>query len=232
MSSSFARRFRWLALALIAISGALLSLGSIPVPDSQTATLPDGFDSTRVAAEREAASDHQGGATATALVLFTGDIGSNRAALAAKAKDLGGPFIPNDDGTAALVPLEVADGTASDTEGAVKDLRDRARADLPADIDSSVTGPAAIRADLAGVFSGANFKLLAVTAAIVAILLVFTYRSPFLWLIPLAVIGLADPSSLVPTHASWTHWECSGTNLQVEFCPFWFSVQAQTMRSC
>ncbi|HJD49494.1 MAG TPA: MMPL family transporter, partial [Candidatus Corynebacterium intestinavium] len=81
MNSSSARRFRWLALALIAISGALLSLGSIAVPDSQTATLPDGFDSTRVAAEREAASDHQGGATATALVLFTGDIGANRAAL-------------------------------------------------------------------------------------------------------------------------------------------------------
>lgn len=192
MSSSFTRRFRWLALVLIAISGALLSLGSIEVPDSQTRTLPDGFDSTRVAAEREAASDQQGGSTASALVLFTGDIGSNRAALAAKAKDLGGPFIPNDDGTAALVPLEVADGTASDTEGAVKDLRNRARTDLPADIDSSVTGPAAIRADLAGVFSGANVKLLAVTAAIVAILLVFTYRSPFLWILPLAVIGLAD----------------------------------------
>ena len=30
------------------------------------------------------------------------------------------------------------------------------------------------------------------TASVVAVLLVVTYRSPILWLVPLAVIGLAD----------------------------------------
>src|SRR6185295_14211122 len=41
-------------------------------------------------------------------------------------------------------------------------------------------------------FSGANFTLLAVTAAVVALLLIVTYRSPVLWLVPLAVIAFAD----------------------------------------
>src|SRR5699024_2118587 len=47
-------------------------------------------------------------------------------------------------------------------------------------------------ADVASAFDGANFTLLAVTILIVAVLLIVTYRSPVLWLIPLAVVGLAD----------------------------------------
>ncbi|WIM72293.1 MMPL family transporter [Corynebacterium suedekumii] len=41
-------------------------------------------------------------------------------------------------------------------------------------------------------FSGANFLLLAVTGVIVAVLLIVTYRSPILWIIPLLVIAVAD----------------------------------------
>src|SRR6185295_10095357 len=41
-------------------------------------------------------------------------------------------------------------------------------------------------------FSGANITLLAVTASVVALLLIVTYRSPVLWLVPLAVIAFAD----------------------------------------
>src|SRR5699024_1702926 len=40
--------------------------------------------------------------------------------------------------------------------------------------------------------AGANFTLLAVTIAVVAVLLLLTYRSPILWLVPLAVVALAD----------------------------------------
>ena len=55
-----------------------------------------------------------------------------------------------------------------------------------------VTGPAAIQADLGAVFEGANTRLLLATAGVVAFLLLVTYRSPFLWLIPLTVVGIAD----------------------------------------
>src|SRR5699024_11869633 len=47
-------------------------------------------------------------------------------------------------------------------------------------------------ADVASAFDGASITLLAVTILIVAVLLIVTLRSPVLWLIPLAVVGLAD----------------------------------------
>ncbi|MGH3582290.1 MAG: MMPL family transporter, partial [Mycobacterium sp.] len=47
-------------------------------------------------------------------------------------------------------------------------------------------------ADIANSFAGANITLLAVTAAVVALLLIITYRSPVLWLVPLLVIAFAD----------------------------------------
>ena len=49
-----------------------------------------------------------------------------------------------------------------------------------------------MRADLGAVFDGANTRLLAVTASVVALLLIITYRSPVLWLVPLIVVGIAD----------------------------------------
>ena len=55
-----------------------------------------------------------------------------------------------------------------------------------------MTGPAAIQADIGQVFDGADIRLLAATAAVVAILLIITYRSPVLWLVPLTVVGIAD----------------------------------------
>ncbi|MBX9718187.1 MAG: MMPL family transporter, partial [Microbacteriaceae bacterium] len=46
--------------------------------------------------------------------------------------------------------------------------------------------------DISAVFEGANFVLLSVTALVVALLLIITYRSPILWIVPLAVVGVAD----------------------------------------
>ena len=81
------------------------------------------------------------------------------------------------------------------------DLREAAKADLPEGLTAQVTGPAAIQADLAAVFDGANFRLLAATASVVAILLVITYRSPFLWLVPLTVVAVADQlAAVLATH--------------------------------
>ncbi|MDT5351137.1 MAG: putative drug exporter of the superfamily [Mycobacterium sp.] len=54
----------------------------------------------------------------------------------------------------------------------------------PADRRSALT--------FASAFTHANITLLTVTASVVALLLIATYRSPVLWLVPLLVIGLAD----------------------------------------
>ena len=57
---------------------------------------------------------------------------------------------------------------------------------------AQVTGGPAFGADVAGAFDGADLRLLAVTIGIVALLLLLTYRSPVLWLVPLVVVALAD----------------------------------------
>ncbi len=59
-------------------------------------------------------------------------------------------------------------------------------------LEVRVTGDAAIQADLLGAFSGTDTFLLIATAALVAVLLAATYRSPVLWLVPLACVGVAE----------------------------------------
>ncbi|HEY8588448.1 MAG TPA: MMPL family transporter, partial [Naasia sp.] len=100
--------------------------------------------------------------------------------------------IPSEDGTTALlvVPLEAAEGAEID-ELAVE-LRGLASADLPSGLDARLTGPVGFEADVRGAFAGADLRLLLITAGVVAALLLVTYRSPILWIIPLAVVGTAD----------------------------------------
>ncbi|WP_040422540.1 MMPL family transporter [Corynebacterium lipophiloflavum] len=189
MSPQRIRHLRWIALAIIAVAAILISLGPIDSPNSPTATLPDGFDSTEVAAQRAAG---EGEGSSAAVVLYTGLSPETLPQLQGKAEELGGPLIPNEALDAAIVPVEVTSESLTDNVDVVENLRTTAAAGIPGGVTAQVTGPAAIEADLSGVFSGANVTLLAVTAIIVAVLLVATYRSPILWIIPLLVIGLAD----------------------------------------
>jgi RND superfamily putative drug exporter len=54
-----------------------------------------------------------------------------------------------------------------------------------------VTGPGGYFADFANVFSGFDSTLLYVTAAVVMVILLLTYRSPVLWLLPLTTVFVA-----------------------------------------
>jgi RND superfamily putative drug exporter len=63
---------------------------------------------------------------------------------------------------------------------------------MPEGMVSYVTGPEGFQVDLAGVFAGADFTLILATVVIVILLLLVTYRSPILWIVPLAVVGTAD----------------------------------------
>jgi len=54
-----------------------------------------------------------------------------------------------------------------------------------------VTGPAGYFADFAKVFSGFDSTLLSITAVIVIVILLVTYRSPVLWLLPLTTVFVA-----------------------------------------
>jgi RND superfamily putative drug exporter len=111
------------------------------------------------------------------------------------------PVQRSEDGTAALavVPVDATDATA--TADLVAGIRTTVKTDLPAGVTAQVTGPAAVQADLAAVFAGANTRLLIATASVVALLLVLTYRSPILWIFPLLVVGVADRlAAVLATH--------------------------------
>lgn len=184
------RHFRWLTLLLLLAGGLVMAIGSAALPDDPTGMLSDDADSTQVS---KILADSDSADASAAIVFFKSDNGPlDMAALNEKARELGGPAIPSEDGTAAITPVNIDAASLSANSEEVQKLREAAAADLPEGVTAQVTGPAAINADLSGVFEGANFLLLGVTGLIVAVLLIFTYRSPILWIIPLLVIGVAD----------------------------------------
>ena len=202
-------RTAWLvALLPLLAAGALVGLlGEAERDAAPTDSLPRGADSTAAVELRERlpADDAQ-----VAIVLWTatgGELGRERLAeLTRQAQSLldgageapggpgGGPppLVPAEDGTAALAVVPVPSDSSSENADRVAELRERLAADAPAGTAVQVTGPAGIQADVAQVFDGANTRLLLATAGVVALLLVLTYRSPVLWLVPLTVVAVAD----------------------------------------
>lgn len=117
-----------------------------------------------------------------------------------------GPLVSDDGGAAVInVPIKVGeDGT--ETAQTVEALRSGTAAEAPHGLDVHVTGGPAFGADVASAFDGADSTLLLVTVAIVAILLIVTYRSPILWLVPLIVVALADGLAGRVTAAAGAAW--------------------------
>lgn len=109
------------------------------------------------------------------------------------------PVIPLDDTVARAEVSLPAELSGMDVTEVVEGLRDALGNELPESVTASVTGPAGFAADTANAFKGADFRLLGITAAVVAVLLIVTYRSPVLWLVPLIGIGLADRAAGVFT---------------------------------
>ncbi|ADB33475.1 MMPL domain protein [Kribbella flavida DSM 17836] len=97
-----------------------------------------------------------------------------------------------ENGQVALVVLPLPAADEAETERQIDDLRGKVRESLPSGVDVQVTGPPAFTTDLTRVFDGADIRLLVVTAAVVALLLLLTYRSPGLVLVPLIVVALTE----------------------------------------
>lgn len=127
-------------------------------------------------------------------------LGSGHDAVVPSGEEVAGP-IPSEDGQAALlqVPVTVDTDDSTALRDVVDHVRDELAADLPAGLVAQTTGGPAFGADLAASFDGANFRLLLVTVGVVGLLLLLTYRSPVLWLVPITVVGLADQVSSVLT---------------------------------
>ena len=103
------------------------------------------------------------------------------------------PATVSDDNTTAVitVPMDEIDEVDPRAER-IAEIRALAAEDMPAGMVTYVTGPEGFQVDLSGVFAGADFTLILATVVIVIVLLLVTYRSPVLWIVPLAVVGTAD----------------------------------------
>lgn len=106
--------------------------------------------------------------------------------------------IPSADGKAVLINVQLDAKVASeniDKEPVLPMLIDFIREDMEknfgAGIESHVTGPGGIFADLFGAFGSIDTTLLRTTLIVVAIILIVVYRSPILWIIPLFTAGTA-----------------------------------------
>jgi RND superfamily putative drug exporter len=78
----------------------------------------------------------------------------------------------------------------SDVQGFINQLTTTASRGDPG-LSAHVTGPAASAADELKVFKGIDSTLLYAALAVVIVLLLLTYRSPVLWLLPILSAGLA-----------------------------------------
>jgi putative drug exporter of the RND superfamily len=109
----------------------------------------------------------------------------------------GNAFVPpaevSENGKVAVitVPLDEIEDVPTRAER-MAEMRELAKEGMPSGLEVYITGPEGFIVDISGVFAGANFTLLLATVIIVAVLLLITYRSPVLWLVPLIVIGVAD----------------------------------------
>lgn len=197
----------WLlaAVAVLAGVGVMALVGPNTAAGQAPQSLPQHSPSARVTA---LAGQFPGGdrtplivvvSRADGAVLGPADLDAARAARnrAQAAAQPGAapaqPLTPSQDGKAALgvVPLSTTlSGLA--LNDAVNALRTAAATGLAADLQVHVTGGPAFGADIASAFTHANVTLLAVTASVVALLLIATYRSPVLWLVPLLVVAFAD----------------------------------------
>jgi RND superfamily putative drug exporter len=194
----------WLILAVVLLaSGAVFALASSEGSSEAPQTLPDDSEAALVSEIQQEFPD--AGSVPAVLVVTRqdgGELGPQGIAAAAGAGErmaevVGAPPqgpIPSDDGAAALVLVPVESEVLSNEQGRdlVAEMREAIADGLDPGVDAQLTGGPAFAADTAAAFEGADFRLLAATATVVAILLIITYRSPVLWLVPLVVIAVAD----------------------------------------
>ncbi|MCK9874386.1 MMPL family transporter [Frankia sp. Ag45/Mut15] len=207
MSWILGRRSAWFVIAFWIVVAAALSPLAFHLPQAEkndaAAFLPAEAESTRLlAAQRE----FPGGDAVPTVVVMTRPSGlaarDRTAATAiaaalrpfASGRILGPVLSPNGRTLVFTVPLAQSDDVARFTDE-VRQMRRITAGLAPPGTQIAVTGPAGLVADTYHLFSTIESRLLLVTAGIVAVILLVVYRSPLLWLVPLASVGIADQAA-------------------------------------
>jgi RND superfamily putative drug exporter len=207
----------WVA-ALAAAAAPAGRLGDVQENDA-VAWLPDQAESTQALHRTEpfqsqneiptlVVYSRDGGLTPQDLQAVTEQV-ARFDALDEVARPTQGPF-PSEDAEAlqALVWVDAGSGGWETLGSVVEEIKQVTDAS-PDGLESHVTGPGGFAADQIEVFAGIDGKLLGVAALVVVVILLFTYRSPVLWLLPVfsAFVALTTAQAviyLLAEHAGMT----------------------------
>jgi len=188
-------------LVVVALLGPLAGKLTGAQDNDATSWLPASSESTEVL---EVAGGFVSSNTIPAVIVYERPSGltpDDLEAVAADAEAFGalgtldgdvvGP-IPSEDGEAVqiIVPLDLGSDGWNLAADAVDDLRATAE-DGPDGLDVYVTGPAGSAADSSAAFEGIDGTLLYAAMAVVIVILLITYRSPILWILPVVSAGVA-----------------------------------------
>ncbi|MFF9894662.1 MMPL family transporter [Streptomyces longispororuber] len=193
-------------VAVMALAGPFAGkLGDVQ-KDRAVDYLPASADSTQVAKIQE---QLPGGETTELVLVYHRDGGLSAADRATAAEQVASvqrqvklvatpTGVASKDGTTLMYPVaSTAPGTDEEKRDAlVNDVRDIAKepgtGGAGDGLSVTVGGSGALATDAGEVYQSLDGPLLYTTVAVVAVLLILIYRSPFLWLVPLVVAGIAD----------------------------------------
>ena len=218
------RRAKWAVLVfwliIVALAGPLSSKLTGAEKNDSSAWLPAKAESTQVL---NLQSKFQSPNIFTGVVVYdrpSGLTNADRQKARADAKQfrhvtgvvpgqVQGPIFASD-GKAieTIVPVNLGSKGWNGASAAATSLRDIAQANADG-LATHIAGPLGSAADSANSFKGIDGTLLAATLVVVIVLLLITYRSPVLWLLPVISAGVALVSAealiyLLAAHAGLT----------------------------
>ncbi|HEY3009318.1 MAG TPA: MMPL family transporter [Micromonosporaceae bacterium] len=188
-------------LIVVAVAGPLAGKLTGAQKNDAKSWLPGSAESTQVLDAQAAFTSPD---TIPAVIVYQRPSGltdtdlakiTNDAQRFAQIPDLDGKVngpIPSTDRRAAqiYVPLNLGPNGWEKAADLVASMKDTATADANG-MNVHITGPAGFAADSAKAFEGIDSTLLYGTVAVVVVILLLTYRSPVLWLLPVISAGVA-----------------------------------------
>ncbi|TDC52190.1 MMPL family transporter, partial [Actinomadura sp. KC345] len=184
----------WVVITIMAVPAA----SRLPdvVEATSSAELPRGAQSTRVEELTSRFPDGEPAPGVVAYVRPSGITGADRAkaeadrrAVAPLAAGTVEPPQPSRDGKALMLSVPLPDDdTLADKAGK---LRDTSQAGAPPGLEVRLTGPAGAALDVGDAFEDVETPVFVVTVLIVTAVLLLTYRSPVLWLLPIVNAAIA-----------------------------------------
>ncbi len=207
------KTFKWLILGfwVIVLAVAFSPAGKLTGAQENDAIswLPGEAESTQVLRESERFVSQD---EIPAIVVYERSSGITKADVAAVSgqvaqfndvdhvdRDSTGP-VPSKDGQAlsVIVPVDAGSGGWEALGESVKTMKDIS-ADRPDGLSVHFTGPGGFAADSSDAFADIDGKLLYSAMAVVIVILLFTYRSPLLWLLPVfsAVVALMSAQAVI-----------------------------------